>query len=696
MKLMIVMLLLFMLLPPMTTFAVNETIHGIVTDANGIPLEGIRVAAITSDLLVISASTFTLADGSYSFPSLSAGTFKITFFDPTGLYEEYTANNISLLTSGNVEVNPTLNLALSIQSVMFRDTDQSIGHLTGNVTWASASDLTTTGYEIYFADELNNLLGSAIGHQAKNPENPQYSVPISIAIPSSATRLAVVSVNGSVIEKQVTIPIWENVSISSGPFSFTDTNGQANDIDATLTWNKSSNETLIYDYVIYYRDSSFKEHELAAIPKDGRSIYSVNLSSSIIDSIPSNVEYLILGTKNTRGEYATFNQIINISDNLLSVTTDIPLSNVELNAVSDLSFSDHDSNANEIGGYLSWQDNTGNHFSDYMIYFVNSQGGKIKRIAKVKKTNLTYLTLTIPNDTPIPAGTTAIGIFSRNSEGNESINFVQTPIWDNPNTSFVDINPDENAITAKLNWNGLIDETLISKYVIFYIDSSHHRQVAARVDKTNNAHYSYTLTSDEFSLVPANAKGLLIGTEDSNGTMVAVSPTSNEILDNTGNKLIKQSAITDVSLGAASNAFMVYKPEHAVKHIAWTYPSAHSNISSFVLYFLDSAGQKLKSLAMVKNSTFGFSNIYIPSDTVIPANATKIGIFSKNTYGGESSKYAVIPLFDQIRASLDPNNQGLGVDKIVKFISGDGSFRREDIQALLYLIDPITREAVVP
>jgi hypothetical protein len=167
----------------------------------------------------------------------------------------------------------------------------------------------------------------------------------------------------------------------------------------------------------------------------------------------------------------------------------------------------------------------------------------------------------------------------------------------------------------------------------------------------------------------------------------------NEISDNAGNKPINQlTAVVDSSLGEASNVFIADETEHGVKHIAWTYPAANSNITSFELYFLDSAGQKLKSVAVAKNSTFGYSNIFVPSDIVIPASATKIGIFSKNANGGESSKYAVIPLFDRIRASLDPDNQGVGIDKILQFISGDGSFRREDIQALLDLIDPITTQ----
>jgi hypothetical protein len=64
-------------------------------------------------------------------------------------------------------------------------------------------------------------------------------------------------------------------------------------------------------------------------------------------------------------------------------------------------------------------------------------------------------------------------------------------------------------------------------------------------------------------------------------------------------------------------------------------------------------------------------------------------LFSKDSSGAESSKYAVLPLYDYVHAALKSNSNAASIGDVMKFIGGDGVFSHDDIYFLLKQIDPV-------
>jgi hypothetical protein len=367
-----------------------------------------------------------------------------------------------------------------------------------------------------------------------------------------------------------------------------------------------------------------------------------------------------------------------------------------------MSFHDGDMTPNHVKNTLRWY-SAGDEsaITGYQVYFADEWGNLILPAISTQAKASVPQFYTFSIDLPIPMTSTnipATKLAVVSLTGNTLDNKVSIPLWDLPrhiisNAHFMDSNPAIGAVTANLYWDRLTDETFVSKYLIYFFDEDDNRKVIASVDKTTGTgSYSYTLTSEEYAQIPSYARYLIVAVQDIYGNLIPLATYYNELNDNTLSKPVNQlSPPVDSTLSIANSVYYDYNTQNSANLISWKHPVDSTNISSFELYFINSQGQKLESIATIRKSHFGENNVFLPSNIVFPATASKIGIYSKNANGAESKQYAAIPLINLVRAAIDPNSNGVGVDKIVSFISGDGSFSKEDIKALLGLIDPISK-----
>src|SRR5215211_1402029 len=96
--------------------AASSTIHGIVTDEQGLPLPGVTVTLTSPELQVREMTATTEPDGSYRFTDLPAGTFKVAFGlsgfrtfvrDEMRITIGFTARVDAKLTVGGIEESVT-------------------------------------------------------------------------------------------------------------------------------------------------------------------------------------------------------------------------------------------------------------------------------------------------------------------------------------------------------------------------------------------------------------------------------------------------------------------------------------------------------------------------------------------------------------------------------------------------------------
>jgi hypothetical protein len=592
------------------------------------------------------------------------------------------------------------------RNLSFYDTDQSLGQITGTLYWNKAIDESDIiGYNVYYTDDAKHIIGSPLNTQLLTKGSSSYHLTFSnqstLVGNINATRLAVVSMNASnQPDKTETLPIWDDNYFRWNNAVFLDNDGTPGTINAVVNWTHYGNETGFLKYVVFYKDSSGQIHSIGTVPKTGSSTYSFPLTPDITNNLPTAIGSIHLGYINAYNEISPYTTYLTYADNTMNGTIPI-IDRTNLPKPINLSFYDQDYNANFIGGQLRWKAPSTDSVSvSYAVYFVTEQGVKIKPIATINRANNVDFSINLPNGTGLPSlnGTpaAAIGIYAY-SGGLETNNPALYMIWDSkpnasllPNSNMVDTNGTEGLITAQIHWSASTEQSRMLKYTISYRDNNYNFVKIAEIPTVPNVtEYTYTLTSAQFTGIPANSKILYLNFDDLYGN-AGPQYYDLQLSDLTANKTnfvtVANESLKPVDI-LNSNIFY---PGVSGNYFAWwNNPTDSTNITEYEIYYLNKDGQKVGSLVKIKKSDYDFTNAYIPNTVTAPASASKLAVFSKNANGEESKKYAVIPLYSKISGALDPNNEGIGIDKILKFISGDGSFRREDIQYLLEWIDPI-------
>jgi hypothetical protein len=473
---------------------------------------------------------------------------------------------------------------------------------------------------------------------------------------------------------------------------FNDTDPAIHSIGGALEWTEDPNPGAITNYEMYLLDGNgIKLSSALTLNKHpgyigNYRVYLPNGTSLTVNGVTASK--LGVYPKDANGAEG-HPIIIDITDRVDS----LPRS---------MSFHDGDMTTNHVKNTLRWY-SAGDEsaITGYQVYFADEWGNLILPALSTQTKASAPQFYTFSIDHPIPmtsANIPASKIAIVSLTGNALDNKVSIPLWDLPrhiitNAHFMDSNPAVGGITANLYWDRLPDETFVSKYLIYYFDNVDNKVVIASEDKKpGSGSYSHTLTPEEYGQIPSYARYLIIAVQDTYGNLIPLPTDYNELEDNTLSKPTNQlSPPVDSTLSVVNSVYYAYNTQKSANLISWKHPDDSSNINSFELYFLNSQGQKLESIATIRKSHFGENNVFVPSNIVFPATASKIGIFSKNANGEESKLYAAIPLFNLVRAAIDPNSEGVGVDKVINFIKGDGRFRKEDIQALLGLIDPISQ-----
>lgn len=143
-----------------TTFsiAVSPSIAGRVTNAvTGVPAVGIRVQAFNS-LGYLMGTAFTAADGSYQIGNLTAGTYRLSFWDPTGGYVLQYWTGQSSLTTANELV--TTNGSTTTADIGLAPLLAVTGRVTDRVSGAALAGMRVTLYDAAGTPILLALTGA--------------------------------------------------------------------------------------------------------------------------------------------------------------------------------------------------------------------------------------------------------------------------------------------------------------------------------------------------------------------------------------------------------------------------------------------------------------------------------------------------------------------------------------------------------
>ncbi|MFD0695527.1 S-layer homology domain-containing protein [Paenibacillus sp. GCM10027628] len=315
-----------------------------------------------------------------------------------------------------------------------------------------------------------------------------------------------------------------------------------------------------------------------------------------------------------------------------------------------VTFTDNDSKIGSIQGIVNWTNPADtSYLSGFSLYFLDGQGHPISLITRVPKTATSF---TI-NTMSIPSGAVRIGVYSYNQWA-ESVKCTSTPIWDfssflPKNINFLDTNPAKGQIHGLLSWTPAADESLFSKYAVYFTDNTGHKIGPEPFALVTNGQTTYSLEIPE-SDMPAGASTVTIYSYTNSGEM----PTWNAFVRITDNILSEAPSVASVTYGLPGTGIPTNPSYQDLNptlgkingQISWTGLSTDTLGSSYKVYFLDTSYKTVGSVAEVPVDVLKSYRITLPSDTTLPAGATYFGIVRKSSSGNEDTKALILSIND--------------------------------------------------
>jgi hypothetical protein len=316
---------------------------------------------------------------------------------------------------------------------------------------------------------------------------------------------------------------------------------------------------------------------------------------------------------------------------------------------SAVSFMDINPNTGIIKGTVSWTNPADtSYLTGFSLYFLDAQGIKIGDvIARVATTANSYTLDT----TSVPAGAVRIGVFSYNQWA-ESVKCASALLWDATGflaskLSFVDTNPAKGQIHGLLTWSPAANETIFSKYAIYFKDYMGTQIGNVPYALINNGQAAYSLEIPE-SDIPAGASTISILSMTNSGEM------SNwdsmvRIADNIKAVTPSVASVTYGLTGVPTNPMFTDTNPAAGKisgKLEWKGLSTDVPGGSYKVYFVDASYKTVGSAAEVMIGLSRFYQVTFPSDTTLPTGAVYFGIVRKSASGVEDTNALIMPIND--------------------------------------------------
>mmetsp|Transcript_7596 Transcript_7596/g.15745 ORF Transcript_7596/g.15745 Transcript_7596/m.15745 type:complete len:640 (-) Transcript_7596:176-2095(-) len=328
-------------------------------------------------------------------------------------------------------------------SISFKDADMDENQLGGEVKITKArNEFDIDAYVVYFGKdertklELTDGSPAVVGEAAPTGSDTEVKLPFNTAMPESATHLLVFSKNeygefstpGSAILKDAVLPRRKPASLR-----FEDEDGDKGKLSGTVTIGRAEDEALIDEYALHWGKSATRKIAQSSLIRDVPKGSGNDPTHYLVRNtkIPDGASYLLVFAKNEHGDNpsaVSLKIVDNMKPCLAQEDQDCPA------AVSTTA--DEDADPGQAQVTISIQKaKLDNGISTYVLYWGRQScaeggqsGAKNGHIADVPVDG--SMDYAMRADTPVPADTTHILVFSKNKYG-ESEFCVSTSFEDN-------------------------------------------------------------------------------------------------------------------------------------------------------------------------------------------------------------------------------------------------------------------------
>jgi len=302
-----------------------------------------------------------------------------------------------------------------------------------------------------------------------------------------------------------------------------------------------------------------------------------------------------------------------------------------------LSFSDENPNPQTIEGYAELSVEGFASDLEYRLFFADAAGSKIGDA--IGRSN--YPTIKVA-PTPIPSGAAGlkVEVFKRSSNVTATAPFTLL-LTDDPNgvpvPVFTDLDPAENAISARIEWSNPANTSHFAKYEIYK-----RVRVGEGWDFTDVVLRSYDKSGNTF-----------VYTGDNNGdgtideTFAAGSLLLLRMTDEAGNATesfeirvhddisgASNRTYTPASLPVADDVWLADTDADAGEiggRLSWRPRDTHL-YNGYTIYFVDASGGRVKPFLKLGGAHTFY--VDIPQNTVLPEGASGVGVFARSNARG--------------------------------------------------------------
>ncbi len=582
----------------------------------------------------------------------------------------YRYNSMSELQQDTPANRPPMHLP---GGVSFYDTDDAQGTIGGSLRWyAPSTEEFITEYTVYFLDADKRKIGASI-YTLPKTFGYSYSVdiPKGTKLPQGAKYLGVYAKNsvGEGVAPGVA-DIWDNTGTAfyASPLEprLVDTDPQRGALALKLNWFAYETSDK-FGYDLYFADINkqplgdrFGKVAYEAGAVSDTSNVQRKFSFDIKDPVPDQAAYVAIKAVNSKGQSATNFTFLKIYDNILSEQVPVN-SGVEGRPSSipaAVSFFDENQAKGKLSGILAWHEfMAANDVTDYIAYFLDGEGKKLKPIIQMKRSDARERYEVSLPEIAIPSGAKQIAVYSKNAEG-ESEAGATTSIWDWPyatpsQTMFIDTNPNRGKIEGKVTWQPSADESDISGYHLFFGNRMFQWDVQPFAKATKGEdQYTVNVSPEQIKadtayvmVVPVNEKG-----EPAPYKEIA------HISDNVSSEKIDWLQLVDSVSPIQPSSFLDNDGEAGEIGGTLNFFAKYDNPEmTYQTFFANQKGEKLQLLSEIKGrvGSFGGSGstfqISIPPHTKLPSGATQIGIVIRGR--GVEAKPVFLPIQDRIRTA---------------------------------------------
>jgi len=350
-----------------------------------------------------------------------------------------------------------------------------------------------------------------------------------------------------------------------------------------------------------------------------------------------------------------------------SVTVTLQAGSIPTELAATATYTDTDNNANQLGGPVTWTAAANeSNITHYGVFFLNADNSRGDQIGTDVAKGSTY-SVTIADNTPIPAGTTKIAVFSKNAKGyggsGKEITFTDNTSGELPtllarNVVFNDIDTNGGKIGGNVTWDAATDETLITHYEVYYVNGS-GAKIGSSIQEVAKGTPPYSISIANNTEPPTGASAIAVFSKNSNG--LSSSSATIGIIDNDSG---------DVPTALATNVAFTDADTNGGEiggNVTWNAATDESKITHYAVYFVDTSG--VNSPTLIQEVVKGTSpySMNIANDTDIPVGADSIEVFSKNG-NGLSSLSAKVGIVDD-----DSGDVPTAIPVSVTFTDTDGN-----------------------